>query len=113
MGYLEFLVILTVTAFRLAIVSGRIRANELVTNPEIRQLLLKQRGCISSLWQKTICKFCAVVCLHAFHGVGKLLNHVAEEHSGGIGAVLFKCFKIPKTAYSSRKVCRNRCVPFS
>lgn len=94
----ELLVILAVTAFHLAIMSGRIRANQLVANPETRQLLLKQRGCISSLWQKALCKFCAVVCLNAFNGVGKSLNHVPEEHSGGIGAVLFKCLKIPKTA---------------
>ena len=32
--------------------SGHIRANQLVANPETRRLLLKQRGCISSLWQE-------------------------------------------------------------
>lgn len=80
----EFLVILAVTALHLAIMSGRIRANQLVTNTETRQLRLKQRGCISALWQKALCKFCAVVCLYALNGVGKSLNHVPEEHSGGI-----------------------------
>lgn len=94
----EFLVILAVTALHLAIMSGRIRANQLMANTKTRQLRLKQRGCISALWQKALCKFCAVVCLYALNGVGKSLNHVPEEHSGGIGAVLFKCLKVSKTA---------------
>ena len=66
MGYLEFLVILTVTAFRLAIVSGRIRANELVTNPEIRQLLLKQRGVFPPFGRKRFVNSVPLsVCMHS------------------------------------------------
>lgn len=97
MGSIEFFVVLAVAAFDLAVVPGSIRTNELVTDPQLGKGFLKKGGAAVGRNQ-TVGKFRTVVGLDTFNGERELLDHMAEENGGRIGAVLPESFQIAETA---------------
>lgn len=98
MGSIKFLVVFSVAALYLAVVPGRIRANQLVADAKASQLPFKQGRLFTSFGQKPAGELSAIVCLYAFNQIGEALDDMAEKHSRGIGAVFLKCFKIAKAA---------------
>jgi len=79
MRSVELFVILAVTAFDLAVVPGGVRTDELVSNSQFLQRLFK-KGLASGIGEvQAVGKFGAVICLNAFNGEGKLLDHMAME----------------------------------
>ncbi len=88
---IEFLVVLSVTAFYLAIMPWRVRPDQLMPNTELFQRFLKQsRFGVLAVCQ-TVCKLKSIICLDALNRVWELLCHILQKLCGRIGALLFVC----------------------
>lgn len=103
MRSVELFVILAVAAFDLTVVPGGVRTDELVSNAQFLQRLFK-KGLASGIGGvQAVGEFGAVICLNAFNGERKLLDHMAEENSRRVSAVLFKGLQIAKPAELIKK----------
>ena len=68
MGIVEALLVFTVAAFHLAVMSRCIRADELVLNTLELQCLFKHRfASVTAAMDKPVCEFDTVICLDAFN----------------------------------------------
>ena len=88
---IEVLLILPVAAFNLAVVSGGIGADELVTDTQLGGSGLKQSREIPLAVGETIGKFKAVIRLDAFHAdtsAGIPLEQLFQKIRRGIGGLL-------------------------
>lgn len=98
MGSIKILVVFSVAALDLAVVSGCIRANQFVADSQASQLQFKHCWLFTSFWQKPVGELSAIVRLYAFNQIGKALNDMAEKHCRRIGTVFLKSLKIAKAA---------------
>ena len=91
MARVKPLLVLAVAALHLAVVAGRIRANELMPDIQLSSRLFKQRWQVAPAVGETIGKLKAVVRLDALHLYASALIpfcQFAEEVRGGIGRLL-------------------------
>ena len=90
MGSVEFFVILAVAALHFAVVSRCIWADEFVADTKALKLFFKERRLGASFLEQTVGEFAAVVRLDTLDGKGEFFDHMAQENSGGIGAVFLE-----------------------
>ena len=91
MARVKPLLVLAVAALHLAVVAGRIRANELMPDIQLSSRLFKQRWQVALAVGKSIGELEAVVRLDALHLYASALIpfcQFAEEVRGGIGRLL-------------------------
>ena len=91
MGCIEPLIVLSVAAFYLPIMTGSKGPDDFVANAVHFQMFLKKRRFLS-VGRKTVGKFRAIVCLNTLNRTGKGLHKVIHKLRGRIGAVLVKSF---------------------
>ena len=99
MGCIEVFVVFSVRPFNLTVVFGSIRLDQLVPDPFLFEVYLKERHIF---WlfaaPKLLGKLKAVICLYALDRIRKLLYAMPDELSGGIGTVLLERLQVAKTA---------------
>lgn len=89
---IETLLVLPVTSFHFAVVSGRVRTDELMSNSKGLRSRFKQSGAIPLAVGKTVCEFKPVVSLDTFHPdspAGIPLHQLFQEISRGIGRLFW------------------------
>lgn len=91
MGGIEPFVILSMAAFHLPVMSGRIGADHFMPYPMFLQAFLK-KGWLIPMRSKTVGELRSIVRLDTFDRTGKYLDKVLHELCGRIGAVFLKSF---------------------
>lgn len=97
-GVIKALLILTMAAFDLAVMAGRIGANEFVPDAEANGGLFETGGNVLFGVGKAVGKLKAIVGLHTLDGIRELFDNMPEKLRGRVGAVLLKCPQIPEAA---------------
>ena len=72
------------TALYLAIVTGRIRPNQLVTDMETFQRHFKECLLVRAPGVKPVGELWAIICLDTLNGIGEALYTVLDKLGGGI-----------------------------
>ena len=97
MRSIEFFVILTVTAFYFAVMSGSVRLDQLVTNTKILTGFFEKGQFGSGGVVETVGEFETIVCLDTFDQIRELLKAVPEKDGRGISAALIERFEVAES----------------
>lgn len=89
MSGIEAFIVFPVAAFHFAIVSRRIRPDQLMADAVPLQMVLKE-GRLVPVGGKAVGELCAIVRLYALNGEGEGFEEMFHKEGGGIGAVFFK-----------------------
>lgn len=98
MGSIKLLIIFSVTALHLAVVTGCIRPNKLVADAKARQFQFKHCWLFAFFGQEAVREFCTIVSLYTFDKTGELSNHMAQKNRRRIRIMFLKRFDIAETA---------------
>lgn len=74
MRVVEATLVLAVAALNFAVVTGRVRPYELVSNAKVSSGLFKERDQVAVRLRETVGKLKTIVCLNAFHGEAMMLE---------------------------------------
>ena len=99
-GVVEAALTLAVAAFRLVVMAGRIRANQLVADTQFRGCLFKVRNKVAVGLGETVGECEPVVCLNALYHESALLEKSVgflQEIGGGVGALLVISSEVAQT----------------
>ena len=91
MGGIKTFIVFPMTALHFSVMSWGIRADELVGNPVLLQMLLEQ-GRLIPVRGETVCKYRAVIGLDAFAPVRESLYQVIYKTGRAVGILLVKGF---------------------
>lgn len=80
MRSIEFLVVFSMTAFNLAVMSGCERSDLLMLDSQLFKRFLEEGRQLLLAVPHLICKLKSVICLNAFYGVWELLHYVLQEN---------------------------------
>lgn len=97
MRSIEFLIVFTVAALDLAVVPGRVRADEFVPDTELGKRFLKECRTVGFGAVEPVGELRTIVSLDTRNGIRELLNNMTNENAGRIGAVFLKGLEIAET----------------
>ena len=89
MRSIEFLVVFSMTAFYLAVMSGCERSDLLMLDTKLFKRFLEECRRLFLTVPHLVCKLKSVICLNAFYGIWELLHYVFQENSRGTPAFRF------------------------
>ena len=98
MRSIEFLVVFSVTAFYLAVMSRSERPDLFMLDTKLFKRFLEERRRLFLAVPHLICKLKSVICLNAFYDVLELLYYVFQENGRGICVFFLESLQITKTA---------------
>ena len=98
MRSIEFLVVFSMTAFNLAVMSGCERSDLLMLDSQLFKRFLEEGRQLLLAVHHLICKLKSVICLNAFYGIWELLHYVFQKNSRGICVFFLESLQITKTA---------------
>ena len=98
MRSIEFLVVFSMTAFYLAVMSGCERSDLLMPDTKLFKRFLEERRQLFLTVPHLVCKLKSVICLNAFYGIWELLHYVFQKNSRGICVFFLESLQITKTA---------------
>lgn len=91
MSGIKSLVIFTMTALYLSIMSGCKGADQFMPDTQLLQANLKQGRFIRpTIRRETLCELLSIICLYAFNGEWENFYQVFQKDLGGIGTVFLK-----------------------
>ena len=88
MRSIEFLVVFSMTAFYLAVMSGCEWSDLLMPDTKLFKRFLEERRQLLPAVPHLVCKLKSVICLNAFYGIWELLHYVFQENSRGKSTVV-------------------------
>lgn len=94
----ELFVVLSVTAFHLAVMSRCKGTDLLVPDAELSQCFLKECQWFFLTVAHFVGKLKSIIRLDTFNGIRKLFYHMLDKLGGRIGTLLLEGFQIPKPA---------------
>ena len=84
----EFLIVFSMAALDLAVMSGSVRTDQLVTDAELTKGSLKERLTLAAVRSQAVGKLHTVICLNALDGIREALYAMTDKLGRGIGTVL-------------------------
>ena len=110
MRCIKLFVILSMTAFHLAVMSGRERPNLLVLYSQLSQCLLKECLCLSFAIAHLVGELKSIIRLDAHYGIWEMFNHMYRKTvEAYVLCSLNASIAIPRISSTRRKNETSRC----